>query len=85
MVAWRTRNALKFDYFGAVSGTATVFAKDSSHPDNMIFDITINAQGVGAIGVSATGFGHPNCAPFTPAVQTNTGGQPTAGDLPSVH
>jgi uncharacterized protein GlcG (DUF336 family) len=83
MVAWRTRNALGLDHFGTVSGPAKAFAGDSSHPDNIIFDITVNVQNVGDIGVSATGFGHAAC-PFPPAIQQNMNGHPTAGTLPAV-
>jgi hypothetical protein len=57
MVAWRTRHALGLDQFDGVTGVS-----GSAYPDNIIFDITVNTVGVGAIGVSASGFGHPNCA-----------------------
>ncbi|MGW1421944.1 GlcG/HbpS family heme-binding protein [Bradyrhizobium manausense] len=66
MVAWRTRNALGFDEFQGVQGVA-----DAGHPDNIIFDITANADGTGGtgqapngqggVGQSAGGFGHPKC------------------------
>lgn len=53
-IAWRTRHALNLDYVpGGVSG-------DASRPDNIVFDITPGA-GV-AIGVSASGWGHPVCS-----------------------
>ena len=53
-IAWRTRHALKLDYVpGGVSG-------DSSRPDNIVYDIT-PASGL-AIGVSASGWGHPVCS-----------------------
>jgi Haem-degrading len=62
MVAWRTRNALGLDKFGAVGSTnALTVTGDLNHPDNIIFDITVNTVGVGAIGVSTSGFGHPMC------------------------
>lgn len=52
-IGWRTRNYLGLDYVPAgVSG-------DSTHPDNMVFDITPNPKG--GTGVSAGGFGHPHC------------------------
>jgi hypothetical protein len=53
-IAWRTRHALSLDYVpGGVSG-------DSSRPDNIVYDIT-PAPGL-AIGVSASGWGHPVCS-----------------------
>jgi uncharacterized protein GlcG (DUF336 family) len=58
-VAWRLRHALALDHMAAggnttaVPGPASLFAKDPSHPDNIIYDITA--------GVSASGFGHPTC------------------------
>jgi uncharacterized protein GlcG (DUF336 family) len=53
-IAWRTRHTLKLDYVpGGVSGDAT-------RPDNIVYDIT-NAPGL-AIGVSASGWGHPACS-----------------------
>ena len=73
MVAWKTRSALGLDVFGtAVTGVAAAFAGDTTHPDNIIFDITPNPDGTGGtgqapngtggVGQSATGFGHPKCA-----------------------
>jgi hypothetical protein len=54
MVAWRTRNTLLLDQFGAVGSTNDLtVTKDSKHPDNIIFDITN--------GISSSGFGHPTC------------------------
>ena len=53
-IAWRTRHNLNLDHLkGAIPGPASLFAGDTNHPDNIIFDITG--------GVSATGFGHPKC------------------------
>jgi hypothetical protein len=71
MIAWRVRYNLGLDHLAGVGGVAALFAGDPTHPDNIIFDITPNAQGHPA---SATGFGHPQC-PFPanqltlPAVQ----------------
>lgn len=53
-IGWRLRNNLKLDY---VKGG--VNAADANRPDNIIFDITPNAAG--GTGVSAGGFGHPEC------------------------
>ena len=59
-IAWRTRNNLNLDYVTAgVSGDAT-------RPDNIIYDIT-NAPGL-AIGVSASGWGHPVCSAAATAI-----------------
>jgi hypothetical protein len=57
MVAWWTRGLLKLAGFSGVGGVSG----DSARPDNIIFDIAVNTVGVGAIGVSAGGFGHPTC------------------------
>ena len=47
-IAWKVRNALQLDFVPA--GVA-----DGGTTDNIIFDFTD--------GVSASGFGHPECAP----------------------
>jgi hypothetical protein len=57
----------------AVPGPALLFAGDTDHPDNIIFDITANPAG--GTGNSTSGFGHPQCLntgdPLTlPAVQS---------------
>ncbi|HEY8065324.1 MAG TPA: hypothetical protein VIF40_11460 [Methylosinus sp.] len=49
MVAWRARHSLNLDYLTGVGGVSD----DATKPDNIVFDI------VG--GVSAHGWGHPNC------------------------
>ena len=60
MVAWRTRNALGLDHFGAVGGSAALtVTADLNHPDNIIFDIKPNPNG--GTGISTGGFGHPTC------------------------
>jgi uncharacterized protein GlcG (DUF336 family) len=64
-IAWRVRHALNLDHLAAsgslpaVPGVASVFAGDTAHPDNIIYDITPNPEG--GTGVSASGFGHPTC------------------------
>ena len=64
-IAWRIRNLLGLDHMAvsgslpAVPGPASLFAGDSTHPDNIIFDITPNLNG--GTGNSASGFGHPMC------------------------
>ena len=59
MVAWRTRHTLNLDQFQGVKGPAGIFAGDTSHPDNIIFDITPNPTG--GTGISPSGFGHATC------------------------
>ncbi len=60
-VAWRLRHALGLDHMAAgqnmtaVPGPASLFAKDPTHPDNIIYDIN-NGN-----GNSTSGFGHPSC------------------------
>jgi uncharacterized protein GlcG (DUF336 family) len=59
-VAWRVRHLLGLDHLGtAIPGPASLFNKDATHPDNIIFDITANPAG--GTGNSASGFGHPMC------------------------
>jgi uncharacterized protein GlcG (DUF336 family) len=66
-IAWRTRHTLSLDYVPAgVSG-------DSTHPDNIVYDIT-NPAGF-PIGVSASGWGHPVCSAAATTI---------AGTLPAV-
>jgi uncharacterized protein GlcG (DUF336 family) len=53
-IAWRTRHALNLDFVpGGVSG-------DTSRPDNIVYDIT--PQTGQMPGVSAGGWGHPQCS-----------------------
>jgi uncharacterized protein GlcG (DUF336 family) len=53
-IAWRVRNTLNLDYVpGGVSG-------DASRPDNIVYDITPQAGQMP--GVSAGGWGHPECS-----------------------
>lgn len=53
-IAWRTRNALKLDHVPGGVGP------DATRPDNIVYDITA-ASGL-AMGVSASGWGHPVCS-----------------------
>jgi hypothetical protein len=59
MIGWRTRNNLHLDGFSGIQGPASLFAGDSAHPDNIIFDIKPNPNG--GTGISASGFGHATC------------------------
>jgi uncharacterized protein GlcG (DUF336 family) len=76
-IGWRVRHLLGFDHMAAsatlpaVPGPASLFAGDTTHPDNIIFDITPNPSG--GTGNSTSGFGHPTCLntvnpPVLPAV-----------------
>ena len=59
-IAWRTRHTLKLDYVpSGVSG-------DSSRPDNIVYDI--KTQTGFAIGVSSSGWGHPECSSTATAI-----------------
>jgi uncharacterized protein GlcG (DUF336 family) len=62
-IAWRTRHNLDLDHLGApvpvIPGPASLFAGDTAHPDNIIYDIIANPAG--GTGVSPSGFGHPSC------------------------
>jgi uncharacterized protein GlcG (DUF336 family) len=78
-VAWRTRHNLNLDFMkGTIPGVAGLFAGDTDHPDNIIYDITANPNG--GTGVSATGFGHPTCLNNPPSAGT----PPVATGLPAV-
>jgi len=66
-IAWRTRNTLNLDYVPA--GVAAIFGGDSTHKDNIIFDIT--PQPGQMPGVSASGWGHPHCGPGLAAGETS--------------
>ena len=70
-IAWRVRRNLNLDHLAGVGGVSG----DSSHPDNIIFDIVANPDGTGGtgqdptgsggVGKSASGFGHPKCGGAT--------------------
>lgn len=77
-VAWRTRHNLNLDFLSTIPGVAGLFAGDTTHPDNIIFDITPNPNG--GTGNSSTGFGHPTCLNNPPT----TGTPPVAAGLPAV-
>jgi uncharacterized protein GlcG (DUF336 family) len=59
MIGWLVRNNLGLDQLQSTGGVAALFAGDATHPDNIIYDIVANPGG--GTGVSATGFGHPEC------------------------
>ncbi|HLY41495.1 MAG TPA: heme-binding protein [Terracidiphilus sp.] len=59
-IAWRTRHALNLDFVPGGVGP------DSARPDNIVFDIT-PASGL-AMGVSASGWGHPVCSDAAKAI-----------------
>jgi len=71
MIGWRVRNNLGLDQLQGTAGPASLFAGDAMHPDNIIYDIAANPDG--GTGVSATGFGHPECL--------NTGDQSLLPDV----
>lgn len=72
-IAWRTRNNLDLDYL-ATAGAGGV-SGDASRPDNIVFDVV--PQAGQTAGVSASGWGHPNC--LSAAVEN-----PIAAALPTV-
>ena len=56
-IAWRTRNTLELDF--VPGGVAALFSGDTTHPDNIVYDITSQ---VGQMpGISEQGWGHPKC------------------------
>lgn len=56
MIGWRVRNNLGLDNFGATVGGVS---GDATRPDNIVYDIAANPTG--GTGISAGGFGHPEC------------------------
>lgn len=54
-IAWRVRDNLGLDNLSGVGGVSG----DPARPDNIIFDIAANPNG--GTGISASGFGHPEC------------------------
>lgn len=66
-IAWRTRHVLNLDFVPAGVGP------DSTRPDNIVYDIK-PARGL-AMGVSASGWGHPVCSAASETI---------AGTLPAV-
>ena len=82
-IAWRTRHNLNLDkMLGTIPGVAGIFAGDTSHPDNIIFDVTPNPNG--GTGISSTGFGHPTCLNNPPLAPAASGKPPVASGLPAV-
>jgi uncharacterized protein GlcG (DUF336 family) len=72
-VAWRVRNILQLDHLLSVPGVSG----DPNRPDNIVYDITTTPNGgilnpgpAGTLSSSASGFGHPQCNPSTPAPST---------------
>ena len=57
MIAWRVRHELGLDQL--VSAGAGGVSGDNMRPDNIVFDISANPTG--GTGLSAGGFGHPEC------------------------
>lgn len=72
LVAWWTRRNLNLDYLGGVNGVSG----DSTRPDNIVFDITMQTGQMP--GVSASGWGHPACN------NTNSAATTIAKSLPTV-
>jgi uncharacterized protein GlcG (DUF336 family) len=77
-VAWRARHNLNLDFLASIPGVAGLFAGDTGHPDNIIFDIAPNPGG--GTGISGSAFGHPTCLNNPPAA----GKPPVATGLPAV-
>jgi uncharacterized protein GlcG (DUF336 family) len=55
MIGWRVRNNLGLDELAGVGGVSG----DAARPDNIVYDIAANPDG--GTGISAGGFGHPEC------------------------
>jgi uncharacterized protein GlcG (DUF336 family) len=59
-IAWRTRNNLNFDFVPHTN----IISGDATRPDNIRFDITPQAGQMP--GISASGWGHPDCPHVAP-------------------
>jgi hypothetical protein len=55
MIGWQVRTNLGLDQLSGVNGVSG----DPDRPDNIVYDITPNPDG--GTGISAGGFGHPEC------------------------
>jgi len=55
MIGWRVRSNLGLDQLAGVGGVSG----DAARPDNIVYDIAANPDG--GTGISAGGFGHPEC------------------------
>ena len=62
-IAWRTRHELALDF--VPSGVST----DTSRPDNIVYDIT--SQPGQQLGVSMSGWGHPQCSSLATTISEN--------------
>jgi uncharacterized protein GlcG (DUF336 family) len=77
-IAWRTRANLHLDHLSTIPGVAGIFAGDTHHPDNIIYDLTPSAA------FTPTGFGHPTCLSNPPSAPAAAGKPPVASGLPAV-
>ena len=75
LIAWNLRHDLGLDHLGSTGGVAALNG-DTTHPDNIIFDITVT----NGVSVSASGYGHPVCS----TSQTASGNEAVAKALPLV-
>ena len=85
-IAWRTRHNLNLDHMlNVIPGPASLFAGDTNHPDNLIYDIPATVGTTqGGVGISPTGFGHPTCLNNPPSAPAAVGKPPVASGLPNV-
>lgn len=60
-IAWRVRNSLDLDHFGAFVGGVS---GDGDRPDNIVYDIPLKSFSTteNGAGNSAGGWGHPKCS-----------------------
>jgi hypothetical protein len=91
LVAWHLRHKLALDNLKGVYGFAGLYATDpgnsagggvdTTHPDNIIFDIKANVDG--GTGISFSAYGHPVCKGASGATLTNKQADALARKLPS--
>ncbi len=71
LIAWNLRHNLGLDHLGNINGVSG----DPTHPDNIVFDIYVNSQG---LYKSKSGWGHPSCG------FSNSAATAVAASLPPV-
>lgn len=69
-IAWRVRNNLNLDHFGAFVGGVS---GDGERPDNIVYDIPVQplSTTVNGAGNSAGGWGHPQCSNAAKTIATD--------------
>lgn len=85
-VAWEVRHALKLDGFnGTVAGPNKIVTNDALRPDNIIYDFPSASTPPtvqGNVGVSPSGWGHPQCSAAGAVIQNLPSSLPNQNTRP---